>query len=122
MLVVILNDHSQRGVPTICPFKGKMIPLYRVTPEHPSRAPFKYKTYDNTAFNVGGLKVFGLVHRTDDMLVMSANTNVHKLLSSLLQNNAITTSFISEVSNIKLVEENQPPGWFYRKQKLHRRG
>lgn len=91
-----------------------MIPLYRVTPEHPSRAAFKYKSC--------GLKVFGLVHRTDDMLVMSANTNVHKLLSSLLQNNVITTSFISEVSNIKLVDENQPPGWFYRKQKLHRRG
>ncbi len=67
VLVVILNDHSQRGVLTICPFKGKMIPLYRVTPEHPNTTTaaaaatvsFKLKSWDNTAFNVGALKVLG---------------------------------------------------------------
>lgn len=32
VLVVILNDHSKRGVLTICPFTGKMIPLYRLAP------------------------------------------------------------------------------------------
>lgn len=32
VLVVILNDHSKRGVLTICPFTGKMILLYRFTP------------------------------------------------------------------------------------------
>lgn len=32
VLVVILNDQSKREVLTICPFTGKMIPLYRLTP------------------------------------------------------------------------------------------
>lgn len=39
VLVVILNDHSKRGVLTICPFTGKMIPLYRLAPLLP-RPPY----------------------------------------------------------------------------------
>lgn len=61
VLVVILNDHSQRGVLTICPFKGKMIPLYRVTPEQPTATTtamtsFKHKSWNNIPFNVVPLK------------------------------------------------------------------
>lgn len=65
VLVVILNDHSQRGVLTICPFKGKMIPLYRLTPEHPAattapaaatKATTSISGWDNTTFNVSAIK------------------------------------------------------------------
>ena len=84
VLVVILNDHSQRGVLTICPFKGKMIPLYSVTPEHPTtttaataKASFKNKSWDNTAFNVGELKTLG--DNTVDTGISTVSRNMHKL-------------------------------------------
>lgn len=63
VLVVILNDHSQRGVLTIRPFKGKMIPLYRLTPEQPAAATVAASTATagitgrhNTTFNVSAIE------------------------------------------------------------------
>lgn len=63
VLVVILNDHSQRGVLTIRPFKGKMIPLYRLTPEQPAATTAAASTATagitgrhNTTFNVSAIE------------------------------------------------------------------
>lgn len=49
VLVVIFNDYSQRGLLTIYPYKGRMIPLYKATPEHPTGTSFKLKRCDNAA-------------------------------------------------------------------------
>lgn len=60
VLVVILNDHSQRGVLTICPFKGKMIPLYRLTPEHLTTTATATKASTNRS--AGTIQLLMLAH------------------------------------------------------------
>lgn len=84
MLVVILNDHSQRGVLTIRPFKGKMIPLYRLTPEQPataaaaSTATAGITGRHNTTFNVSAIE-----GSTDYQIISGGDKRINGISSVL---------------------------------------